>query len=167
MWYTFLGRLFGEAAGFATVAKKLALDQAIFAPIMFGTIMTTASLLNGKSVDETKAKLDAELWGAVKRGWCLWSVATSINFSLVPPMYRVLYNNTVSFGWNTFLSSVNNRPLPSEQEQEVAVDNTMLSPVDANDKTLGKPSVSSSAAIAAAASSDDYHQAVEPNTLFL
>jgi protein Mpv17 len=107
-WYTFLGRVVGER-GFKVVATKLALDQIVFLPIMFGSIMTTANLLNGKTIEQNKQVLDKELFGAIKRGWCVWSVATGLNFAVCPPQYRVLFNNTVSLGWNVYLSNVNNR----------------------------------------------------------
>lgn len=112
-WYAFLGRLFGEKVTVRAVASKLALDQAFFLPLMFGVIMGSAGLLNGKSPEEVKAKLEAEYWTAVKNGWKTWSIATTANFALCPPHLRVLFNNTVSFGWNTYLSNVNNRELPS------------------------------------------------------
>lgn len=113
-WYSLLGRVFGEASNVRTVAKKLVCDQLVFAPVMFAAIMTSANLLNGKTPEEAKVKLEQELWGAVKRGWCVWSVATSFNFAVIPPQYRVLFNNSVSFGWNCFLSNVNNRASPEE-----------------------------------------------------
>lgn len=37
-------------------------------------------------------------------GWKLWIPAQMINFSIIPPIYRVLYANYISFCWNAYLS---------------------------------------------------------------
>jgi len=108
-WYGFLGRVVGEASTVRVVATKLAMDQAFFAPLMFGSIMTSANLINGKPLDQSMDKLKSEFGTVMQRSWCVWPLATSINFGFVPPPYRVLFNNSVSFCWNTFLSYVNNR----------------------------------------------------------
>jgi len=110
-WYGFLGRMFGEGSSFRVVSRKLVLDQLLFAPFMFGSIMTSANLLNGKSWAQASEKLREEFKGVLLRGWCVWPITNAFNFAVIPPQYRVLFNNAISFCWNTFLSLVNNRPL--------------------------------------------------------
>jgi len=117
-WYGFLGRRLGESSALVVVAKKLVLDQAFFAPVMFASIMSSSALLNGRSAQQTAQKIHAEFPTVLSRSWMVWPLATALNFAFVPPPYRVLVNNGVSCCWNTYLSYVNNRPLPVQAQPQ-------------------------------------------------
>lgn len=47
----------------------------------------------------------------------VWPTAQVINFWILPNRYRVLYDNTISLGYDVYTSAVINEPIPLEKEQ--------------------------------------------------
>lgn len=53
-----------------------------------------------------------------KAEWIVWPTAQVINFWILPNKYRVLYDNTISLGYDVYTSYVINEPIPSPTSQE-------------------------------------------------
>jgi len=101
-WYSYLHRHFpGESAG--TVARRLLLDQLLFAPCFIPTFMVSLHTLEGEAAPLRKAQ--HQWWPAVCANWQLWVPAQVINFRFVPVPWQVLFANGVALVWNVYLSA--------------------------------------------------------------
>ena len=60
--------------------------------------------LQGKSIEETRQKLEKDWFVLAKGAWSFWTVGHLVNFALVPHHWRVLYTNVLGVAWGTFLS---------------------------------------------------------------
>lgn len=105
-WYGFLGGRIG-GTGLVKGIKTMLVDQTCFAPVIIATFFTSQSLLEGKSVKETKEKLQKDYLYALKGNYVLWPAAQLINFTFIPSQYAVLYVSGVSVIWNSWICYVN------------------------------------------------------------
>lgn len=139
-WYSFLHRRIPGDSGFV-LAKRLALDQLVFAPIFIPTFML--ALLSAEGHAQPTEHVQRAWWPAVMSNWKLWVPAQAINFTLVPPHFRklshrepepgtswqltshfrslvdpteVLFANGVAVGWNAYLSWASHAP-PTDERQ--------------------------------------------------
>ncbi|KNC84259.1 hypothetical protein SARC_03530 [Sphaeroforma arctica JP610] len=106
MWYRVLGRVLPGTTQLA-VAKRLAADQFVFAPVFIPSFMSLTLILQGKIADVPKKLADA-WWPTVKANWAVWIPAQYINFSFVSPNLQVLFANCVGLVWHVYLSKVSN-----------------------------------------------------------
>ena len=70
--------------------------------------------------DDIVRQLQAALPDMIVAGWTLWIPAMSINFSIVPIKYQVLFSNVVALVWNVYLSykSSIDHVVEAEKQQE-------------------------------------------------
>lgn len=103
-WYGFLDRkIVGHTLG--VVAKKILIDQVIGSPLSLLTFFATLSFFEGRPLQE----LDSIKEKAIKlyvAEWVVWPPAQFINFYFLPTKFRVLYDNTISFGYDIYTSHV-------------------------------------------------------------
>eukprot|EP00794_Sanderia_malayensis_P008066 gene8066-8929_t len=102
-WYSALDR-FIKGSKHSNVFKKLIADQLIFAPYSTGIFFMGLGTIEGQSlktsVEETKRKFIPTYLADL----AIWPAAQILNFYVVPPHLRMMYINTVTLFWNTFLS---------------------------------------------------------------
>ena len=109
-WFGFLGNIAARVGGGmkGTVAA-VAVDQAVMPPALITLFWLTQPVLEGKSFD-TALELMNENWLVMLKGnYVVWPAAPAINFTFVPPQFRVLFVNMVSLGWNSFVSWLSHR----------------------------------------------------------
>jgi len=99
-----------------TVATKVAIDQTIWNPIFGCMFFGYLNLMEGKSLEDLKNKLSADLKTAVMGSWAVWVPAHTINFAFVPTSQRLLYINSIQIGYNVFLSFLGNKKVEPEVE---------------------------------------------------
>lgn len=103
-WYGFLDRqIVGHTVG--AVAKKIVIDQVIGSPLSLATFFITVSLLEGKSFCDIESIKDKAIKLYIAE-WVIWPPAQFINFYFLPTKFRVLYDNTISFGYDIYTSYV-------------------------------------------------------------
>jgi len=104
-WYIYLDRRL-PGRSFKTVAKKLLVDQLAFSPFLIGIFFGTAGFLERSSLAEIKNEIKSKAWRLYAAEWVVWPPAQVINFYLLPTRFRVLYDNTISLGYDVYTSKV-------------------------------------------------------------
>lgn len=87
-----------------TTLEKVVVDQFVQAPIFTVIILCFFALVEGKGLEFAKAQVQNDLGGILVKNWSVFLPATIINIAFCPPELRVLFLNTVFFGWVCYLS---------------------------------------------------------------
>lgn len=104
-WYRYLdARLPGKTMKIVT--KKVLLDQLICSPLYIGIFFITLGVLENKNWSEMKLEIKEKAHRLYIAEWIVWPPAQIINFYFLPTKYRVLYDNTISLGYDIYTSQV-------------------------------------------------------------
>jgi protein Mpv17 len=72
----------------------------------------TLGVMRSESLDETMEEIRHKFIRLYKAEWIVWPTAQVINFWILPSRFRVLYDNTISLGYDVYTSYVINEPIP-------------------------------------------------------
>ena len=89
--------------------RCLVADQTLTGPLLAAGFCFLHPLLSGKSKEDAVDHLINKYPSVITAAWCLWTPSQAINFLFIPFQFRVLFTQTVSLIWNTFLSFVSNK----------------------------------------------------------
>lgn len=89
------------------------IDQIICSPVTIGTFFVTLAIVEKSSADEFLEELRSKSWRLYLAEWVIWPPAQMINFFFLPLRYRVLYDNTISLGYDVYTSYVKHE-IPTE-----------------------------------------------------
>lgn len=104
-WYKFLdSRINGNTL--KVVFKKIIIDQFVGSPLCISTFFITLALLEGTSMPKFKEEVRQKAWRLYVAEWVIWPPAQFVNFYFLPTRYRVLYDNTISLGYDIYTSHV-------------------------------------------------------------
>lgn len=104
-WYKVLDKIIlGKTLEMVT--KKLLLDQLIFSPIMIVTFFGSLALFEEQPVQNFKTEVRDKFVRLYRAEWLVWPPAQIINFYFLPTRFRVLYDNTISLGYDIYTSQV-------------------------------------------------------------
>ncbi|KAJ2706558.1 hypothetical protein H4R19_004998 [Coemansia spiralis] len=114
-WHTFLSARFPVQAPAGTaerplrrkavaVLKRIAVDQAVFAPLACASFVAGMGALEGRHPRELLERMRTQYPQILLAGYCVWPVAQLVNFSVIPLAYRVQFGCTVGLFWNAYLS---------------------------------------------------------------
>ncbi|XP_037052258.1 mpv17-like protein 2 [Bradysia coprophila] len=104
-WYKFLDKRM-PGRSLSIVLKKVFWDQMICSPVVISTFFLTLGVLEQSSREEVIAEIKNKAWKLYAAEWVVWPPAQVINFYLLPNKYRVLYDNTISLGYDVYTSKV-------------------------------------------------------------
>nr|XP_037869755.1 mpv17-like protein 2 isoform X3 [Bombyx mori] len=112
-WYNFLDKIIvGKTIDM--VLKKLILDQCICSPIIILSFFATVAIFEEKPLESFDEEVRDKFWTLYKAEWVVWPPAQIINFYFLPTKYRVLYDNTISLGYDIYTSQVKHRKQKKE-----------------------------------------------------
>jgi len=111
-WFGYLAKaLPGSHA--AAVAKRVALDQVVYSPLLniawLSSMWTLESfseptkVATSESIDYA-SRLRNTLPGIIAASWTYWTPVIALNFRFVPVKYQVLYTNMAALVWTVYLS---------------------------------------------------------------
>ncbi|KAH9641656.1 hypothetical protein HF086_005102 [Spodoptera exigua] len=104
-WYKVLDKfIVGKTVDM--VIKKLVLDQFIFSPVMIVTLFGSLALFEENPYENFKEEVRDKFVKLYRAEWMVWPPAQIINFYFLPTKYRVLYDNTISLGYDVYTSQV-------------------------------------------------------------
>lgn len=104
-WYKILDKIIvGKSVDMVT--KKLLLDQLIFSPIMIVTFFGSLALFEERPLQNFKDEVRNKFVRLYRAEWLVWPPAQVINFYFLPTRFRVLYDNTISLGYDIYTSQV-------------------------------------------------------------
>ncbi|KAJ2960885.1 hypothetical protein NQZ79_g3852 [Umbelopsis isabellina] len=99
-WYKFLDKNIRLSNPFKSLIARVALDQFLFAPSFIALFFSAQGALEGKSAIE-------QLQGIIQ--FLLWPAVQFFNFYVTPLNHRLMVTNIVALGWNTYLSTANQK----------------------------------------------------------
>mmetsp|Transcript_17846 Transcript_17846/g.46610 ORF Transcript_17846/g.46610 Transcript_17846/m.46610 type:complete len:227 (+) Transcript_17846:229-909(+) len=103
LWY---GALYKHFSGVSAVQvlKRVALDQALFAPTFTAAFVSILFATEGRSLTELRGHMERNYAESVCVNWVMWIPAQVINFRFIPSAHSVLFANFVAVFWNSYLS---------------------------------------------------------------
>ncbi|XP_045495764.1 mpv17-like protein 2 [Colias croceus] len=104
-WYIFLDKII-IGRTFDMVIKKLLLDQFICSPIVIMSFFATVAIFEENPFENFTDEVRDKFWILYKAEWYVWPPAQIINFYFLPTKYRVLYDNTISLGYDIYTSHI-------------------------------------------------------------
>lgn len=101
------------------VMGKLVVDQLVCSPLVIGTFFITLAILEQSSMENFIEEVKQKAWRLYVAEWIVWPPAQFINFYFLPTKYRVLYDSTISLGYDVYTSYVKNYlPLEKSESQD-------------------------------------------------
>ena len=116
-WYQLLDRVL-PGKTIKIVCKKVFLDQIIFSPINISMFLIVMGIVESASIKSIWKDLREKGLQLLKAEWIVWPPAQLVNFTFISPRYRVLYDNTVSLGFDYYYSYVKFHDASQEEERE-------------------------------------------------
>jgi len=115
-WYIWLDK-FLPGRTLKIACKKMLMDQIICSPVTISTFFVTLAIVERSSADEFADELRSKSWRLYLAEWVIWPPAQLINFFFLPTRYRVLYDNTISLGYDVYTSYVKHE-IPTEHSHD-------------------------------------------------
>ncbi|XP_063623419.1 mpv17-like protein 2 [Cydia splendana] len=117
-WYNILDRII-IGRSLDMVIKKLMLDQFVSSPIIILSFFATVAIFEENPWENFTDEVRDKFLILYKAEWVVWPPAQIINFYFLPTKYRVLYDNTISLGYDIYTSKVkHDKSLKKERDKE-------------------------------------------------
>jgi len=92
-----------------SLAKRVAADQLIMAPIGLTWFISSIGFMEGKSANQVGHKFQDMFVPAILANWKVWPFAQFVNFRFMPLPYRVPFQSTCGVFWTVYLSLLNSK----------------------------------------------------------
>jgi len=104
-WYHMLEFMLPGYA-WRAIAQKVLVDQIVFSPVNISTFLVMMGVLQGDRREAIKHEMKMDFPTLLKAEWLVWPPAQLVNFTFMPLHYRVLFDNTVSLGFDFYYSFI-------------------------------------------------------------
>jgi protein Mpv17 len=108
VWFGLIGRIQHPNKIIQTILRVGA-DQGLGGPWFPALFFTSMTLMEGGTLLDVRKKLELAWFDTWKVGVVVFTPASAINQSIIPPPSRVLFMNGVALGWNTYLAYTNSK----------------------------------------------------------
>jgi peroxisomal membrane protein 2 len=85
---------------------SLTINQLVMTPAFLFVTLLTLQLTESIYLPQMLQKVKQQYFASLILNWKIWTIAQSINFSIIPLDYRVLFGNLVALWWNVILSMI-------------------------------------------------------------
>eukprot|EP00092_Neocalanus_flemingeri_P098730 GFUD01125902.1.p1 GENE.GFUD01125902.1~~GFUD01125902.1.p1 ORF type:complete len:185 (+),score=47.59 GFUD01125902.1:118-672(+) len=102
-FYVYLER-FIPGKTITCAAKKVFIDQTVISVFVDSTFLYGISIMEEQTPAQAWRGLQDKFLQVYLCDWILWPPAQMLNFTLVPPRFRVLFVNVTNLAWSTILS---------------------------------------------------------------
>ncbi|XP_053972027.1 mpv17-like protein 2 isoform X1 [Hylaeus volcanicus] len=104
-WYKYLDAKY-PGRTISLVLKKVVIDQLVCSPLCITMFFVTLGILEKSNWSELKTEIINKAHKLYIAEWIVWPPAQIFNFYFLPTKYRVLYDNTISLGYDVYTSQV-------------------------------------------------------------
>jgi len=108
-WYKFLDNKI-QGNTIKVVTKKIIWDQIFFSPILIVACLLVSGIIEKSSSDDIQSDIRNKGTQLYIAEWFVWPPAQFVNFYFLPTKFRVIYDNTISLGYDMYTSHVKNSP---------------------------------------------------------
>lgn len=105
----FLGSHFNYSSKILSIAIKIIVQQAVFAPIFNTYFFGMQALLSGEDMHGITQRIRGTVPDSVLNSLKFWPAVTAFTFTFIRPQYRFLFSGGFATLWQTYLSYVNRR----------------------------------------------------------
>ncbi|EDW79347.1 uncharacterized protein Dwil_GK19153 [Drosophila willistoni] len=116
-WYKYLDYVYPKRT-IGVVVRKILLDQFVCSPFFLVVFFVTMGVLEKKNWAELKEEIGDKAFILYKAEWTVWPLAQLFNFFFIKPKYRVLYDNSISLGYDVYISKVKYSKVKKEAKKE-------------------------------------------------
>lgn len=103
--YPILNSLAPNMRPLSRLALRICMDQTLLSPFVYIPMyFGTMALFEGASIEQAHDRIQQNWYNTVIVNWRIWVPIQLLNFSVVPPQYRILTVAIGGLAWNTFLA---------------------------------------------------------------
>ena len=93
--------------------------QLIWTPPLNILFFTYSGVAEHGDFSKAIADAKAKLWPVLKVNWGVWFPVQALNFTVIPPQYRVLFVNAIALFWSAYLSTMAASDAPVDKAEEI------------------------------------------------
>lgn len=116
--FLFLGRNFNFTSKAASIATKVAVNQAVFTPVFNTYFFGMQAVLTGEGPMGTITRIKGTVPISIVNSLKLWPAVTAFSFWVIPAQYRFMFSGIFAVAWQCYLSFLNRK----EEKIEEATD---------------------------------------------
>ncbi|XP_031635633.1 mpv17-like protein [Contarinia nasturtii] len=104
-------------SNFRTAIMKTVTEQLSYGPLATASFFFILSLMDHKTVEESKQEVCEKFWPTYKIGVFYWTTVQTLNYTLVPERNRVPIVSLFGLIWTTFLAYMKQTSPPHEHNK--------------------------------------------------